>query len=108
MPRRATEPGFDFSEARARASSELGDVRACALCGEMQPSLRKLEVAPAPRACPPSERSLHAAGSHCVSCPAMLRAVATRQGKKVAVYSGRVHSSRSMRELRRARVVQQV
>ncbi len=68
VPRRATEPGFDFSEARARASSELGDVRACALCGEMQPSLRKLEVAPAPRASPPFESCmLHAAGSYCVS-----------------------------------------
>ena len=44
MLRRASEQEFDFFEARQRASGVLGDVRACSLCGEMQSSLRKLEV----------------------------------------------------------------
>lgn len=41
---RAVELDFDFNEMRQRASGLVSDVRACALCGEMQPSLRRLEV----------------------------------------------------------------
>ncbi|KAK9827614.1 hypothetical protein WJX81_006309 [Elliptochloris bilobata] len=44
IPARAPEQDFDFGEARQRAANVLGDVRVCALCGEMQPSLRKLET----------------------------------------------------------------
>ena len=48
-PRRAPEQDFDFEEARQRATNVPGDARFCALCGEMQTSLRKLEVCPSPR-----------------------------------------------------------
>ena len=46
---RAPEQDFDFEEARQRATNVLGDARCCALCGEMQTSLRRLEVRPPPR-----------------------------------------------------------